>query len=90
VSAADDKATETAGEDTEVVSPSRRRSKPESSGEATYSVERLIEDAQGFLGCEPHVAAGALYDKSGEMTVDDAKAAVSDWLEREISPPEEE
>jgi len=64
--------------------------KPDKPEKPEYPVERLIEDAQGFLGCEPHVAAGAPYDGPKSMTVADAKAAVKSWLKREINPPEEE
>jgi hypothetical protein len=62
----------------------------EDSGPPTYTTERLIAEAPDFLGCEPHVAAGALYDAPKEMTKADAKAAVKSWLKREITPPEEE
>lgn len=55
-----------------------------------YPIERLIAESQDFLGCPPHVAAGALHDADSKtMTVADAKAAVKDWLKREIDPPEE-
>jgi hypothetical protein len=70
----------------------RRAAQTEASADApaAYSAERLIAEAPAFLGCESYVAAGALYGAGSDMTVDDAKAAVKDWLEREISPPEEE
>lgn len=64
--------------------PSGEKEKPE------YPIERLIAESQDFLGCPPHVAAGALHDADSKtMTVADAKAAVKDWLKREIDPPEE-
>jgi hypothetical protein len=56
------------------------------SGPPSYPTERLIAEAPAFLDCEPHVAAGALYDSPRDMTVKDAKAAVKAWLKREIPP----
>lgn len=56
-------------------------------GPPSYSMERLVNESSAFLGCEPHVAAGALHAAgSKEMTVKDAKAAVKAWLKSEVAP----
>lgn len=56
-----------------------------SRSDRTYSKDRLIADATDFLGCPPHVAAGALADlDDDELTVGDAKSAVAAWLKREV------
>jgi hypothetical protein len=70
--------------------PRRTREAPEAEGPPSYSRERLIAEAPAFLGCESHVAAGALSDDTGDMTVKDAKAAVKAWLKREIPPSGED
>lgn len=54
-----------------------------------YPVERLIAESQDFLDQPSHIAAGGLHDvKEKTMTVAAAKAAVRDWLKREIDPPD--
>jgi hypothetical protein len=90
MAAGDDKSDGKASESAEAEDRRTRTSRAAASDKPTYSVERLVADAPGFLGCESYVAAGALSDASGDMTVTDAKAAVKEWLKREIDPPEEE
>jgi hypothetical protein len=62
----------------------RAAQKPKSS--RTYTKARLVEEAYDFMGLEPHLLSGALYemDDDDEMTVADAKAAVTEWLKREV------
>lgn len=48
----------------------------------TYTVERLVTDSEGFLGVASHVAVGALYGHTKDLTVEQAKAKVEAWLKR--------
>lgn len=51
----------------------------------TIPKERLIEEADAYLGHPPHVAAGALHGvEDEELTVDQAKERVDDWLAQEV------
>lgn len=55
-------------------------------GARAYEVGRLIDESDGFLGCTPHVAAGALHDvKKKALTVEEAKKHVSKWLAGEVA-----
>ena len=58
----------------------------EKDGETAYTPERLIEDAPGFLGVSPEIAAGALHGTEEEhLTVEEGKQAVEDFLKREVT-----
>lgn len=48
----------------------------------TYTVERLIADSEGFLGVPSHVAVGALYGVTDDLTVDQARKKVEAWLKK--------
>lgn len=48
----------------------------------TYTVERLVKDSEGFLGVPSHVAVGALYGFTKDLTVEQAKQKVDAWLKR--------
>ena len=62
----------------------------EEGGETAYSIDRLIAEAPSFLGCEPHVAAGALHGTDKEfLTIAEAKEAVEAWLAREVASSSE-
>lgn len=72
--------------------------KPESSasgGEDKYSRERLLAESEALVGEPAHVVSGALYKLGGEgdLTVDETKAAVDEFLNSEMpttseTPPE--
>lgn len=54
-------------------------------GATELSRERLLADSSDLIGHPPHVLAGALYgDDRESLSLDDAKAAVNDYLSREI------
>jgi hypothetical protein len=56
-----------------------------SGGETGYSHERLIAEAQSFLGHPPHVVAGALHGVDQEyLTIKEAESAVDSFLKREV------
>jgi hypothetical protein len=52
----------------------------------TVTVERLIANAEDYLGVGNFVAAGAFHgtDEQEEMTVDEAKQRVETWLNTPI------
>lgn len=51
----------------------------------TYHVDRLIAEADDRLGVPPHVAAGAFASiRKQNLTVDEAKKTVTDWLKRPV------
>jgi hypothetical protein len=49
-----------------------------------WSVERLLSRGHNFIDFSPHDIAGALsgLEKDAELTLDEAKAVVQDWLHR--------
>lgn len=53
-------------------------------GDTAYAVERLIAEADEFLGEPPHVVAGALYGIDKEyLTVGEAQKLVSNFMSSE-------
>lgn len=54
------------------------------------AVDDLIARSDQFLGVPPYVAAGGLYGKSGDMSIDDAKAAIAEWLDADVHSPQQE
>lgn len=64
----------------------RARAKRTPKSERTYTKARLMEESYDFTGHEAHLLAGALADRDDddEMTVAEAKAAVTEWLKREV------
>lgn len=50
-----------------------------------FPVDRLIAESEAFLGCEAHVAAGALHDAEGDLTPEAAQQAVNKWLARPVA-----
>lgn len=64
----------------------------EKSKEATtYSRDRLVAEANEFLGYPPHVVAGALHDvRKQNLTVDETKNLVNKWLAKPVGTEEEE
>lgn len=66
---------------TDAGAPSERTRK----GDKSFSRERLLTDSQDLVGHPPHVLAGALYGDDREyLTLDEAEAAVNDYLSREV------
>lgn len=65
---------------------------PHKSEAATFQVSDLIERSSGFLGQPPHVVAGAFHgaDPDEELSLDDAKQRVDQWLNDTQSATEEE
>ena len=61
-----------------------KQAEPEESA-PTFTVERLVAESADFLGHPAHVVAGAL-DSVGrkELTLDEAKAAVTAWLKSPV------
>lgn len=54
-------------------------------GETAYSHERLIGEAEDFLGQPSHVVAGALHGvEDAYLTVQEAESLVDDFLNREV------
>lgn len=54
----------------------------EATGVETFQVSDLIERSSGFLQQPPHVVAAAFHgaDPDEEVTLDDAKSRVDQWL----------
>jgi hypothetical protein len=72
----------------ETAAPAKASAKEEP---AAIPVERLIEEADAFLGVSSAVAAGALStEKKKALTVDDAKEAVDTWLKADVKVDEED
>jgi hypothetical protein len=67
--------------DDEAAPPAQR----DKGGETAYSHDRLIEEAEDFLGQPSHVVAGALHGvEDAYLTVQEAETLVSDFLNREV------
>lgn len=57
----------------------------------TYTVERLTDESQAFLGVPSHVAVGALRgSKKKNLTIAEAKKAIDEWLKTPAAGQEEE
>ncbi len=54
------------------------------SDEPKFSVERVIDEAYLITGYPSHVLAGALADKTGNLTASQATAAAEKFLNREV------
>lgn len=55
-------------------------------GTKSYAVQRLIREADSFMGHPSHVVAGALHDCEHEyLTIEDAADRVEDWLARPVA-----
>lgn len=53
-------------------------------GVDTFAVGDLIARSSDFLGCPSYVAAGALYGASEDLSIDDAKNRVTNWLKQPV------
>lgn len=53
--------------------------------EATYNVDRLVAESEGFFDEPPHVVAGALAgERKQNFTRGEAETAIKSWLAREV------
>ena len=79
------------GDQTAAPAKQAAKSADAESEEPTIPVERLIEEADAFLGVTPAVAAGALStEKKKNLTIDEAKDAVEEWLSKPVEVDEED
>lgn len=68
--------------------PMQRKGK---GGATAYHVDRLVPDAEGLLGFQPHVAAGAFHGAQKQYwTVDEATERIEEWLQTPVGPEGEE
>lgn len=58
----------------------------DSGGKTEYSVQRLIDNAEDFLGFPSHAVAGAMYGQPHEyLTIAEARTIVKDWLKSPVT-----
>jgi hypothetical protein len=48
----------------------------------TFPVDDLIARSSDYLGHSSHVVAGALHGRKADMSLDDARARINDFLEK--------
>lgn len=77
---ADDESTATAE-----AKGAKAASSPEEKEDPTYHIDRLIPEAEDFLGVPSYVAAGAFAGETKKnFTIPEAKKIVKDWLKKPV------
>jgi len=76
--------TETDKPETESKSASKAATTKAADTATKYSIERLLADAQDLTGYSRHIVAGALFDSTGDLSVEQVQSKVEKFLNREV------
>lgn len=53
----------------------------------TLPVDMLLANARGYLGVPAHIAAGGLHGVQDDISIEDAKSRIEDWLNKPVGEP---